>query len=126
MIGLIISTNYNAQATLSGVCAMIMACVKPLTVNYEMFMNPFATNLVKTAQINSWWYENTARIDPALRISSPQSAYISVVNVSSPLFFSLLTLCIRLSQIFVAPAQQCYTAASLEMTLYTYSEQRHL
>jgi hypothetical protein len=78
--GLIVGAEYNAQTTLSGVPAMVMARVKPIAMNYAMFVNPFATNAVKTAQIHSWWYEEIARIDPAQRNSDPPRAYISVVN----------------------------------------------
>jgi len=53
--GLVISTKYNAQTTLSGVLAIVMARVKPIAIKYAMFVNPFATNAVKTAQIHSWW-----------------------------------------------------------------------
>jgi len=62
---------------------MIMACVKPIARRYEMFVNPFATNAVKTTQIHSWWYEEIARMDPAQRNSDPPHAYISVVNEPS-------------------------------------------
>jgi hypothetical protein len=53
MTGLIISKEYNAQTTLSGVSAMVMAHVKPVAINYVMFVNPFAMNAVKTTQIHS-------------------------------------------------------------------------
>jgi hypothetical protein len=59
---------------------MAMARVKPIAINYAMFVNPFATNVVKTAQIHSWWYEEIARIEPAQRTSDPPHVYISVVN----------------------------------------------
>jgi hypothetical protein len=75
--GLIVVTEYNAQTTLSGVQAMVMARVKPIAINYAMFVNPFAMNAVKTAQIHSWWYAEIARIDPAQRNSDPPCAYIS-------------------------------------------------
>jgi hypothetical protein len=52
--GLIVSAEYNAQTTISGVPAMIMAHVKSITINYKMFVNPFATNAVKTTHIHSW------------------------------------------------------------------------
>jgi hypothetical protein len=45
--GLIIGTEYSAQTTLSGVLAIVMARVKPITIRYAMFVNPFATNAVK-------------------------------------------------------------------------------
>jgi len=76
-------TGYNAQTTLSGVPAMVMARVKPLAINYAIFVDLFATNAVKTAQIHIWWYEEIARIDPAQRNSDPPHAYILVVNESS-------------------------------------------
>jgi len=55
---------------------MDMACVKPIGINYAMFMNPFAMNAVKTAQIYSWWYEEIAKADQAQRNSDPPRAYI--------------------------------------------------
>ena len=76
-------TGYNAQTTLSGVPAMVMAGVMPIAINYAMLVDIFATNAVKTAQIHSWWYEEIARIDPAQRNSDPPHAYILVVNESS-------------------------------------------
>jgi len=103
--GLIVGTEYNAQTTLSGILAMVMARVKPIAINYAMFVNPFATNAVKTTQIHSWWYEEITRIDPAQRNSDPPCAYISVVNELSQRLFSSLTLCIRLSQRLLAPVQ---------------------
>jgi hypothetical protein len=78
--GLIVGAEYNAQTTLSGVPAMVTACVKPIAINYAMFVNPFAMNAVPTAQIHSWWHDEIARIDPAQRNSDPPCAYISVVN----------------------------------------------
>jgi len=54
LTGLIVGTEYNAQTTLSGVPAMVMACLKPIAINYTMFVNPCATNAVKTSQIHSW------------------------------------------------------------------------
>jgi hypothetical protein len=95
--GLIVSAEYNAQTTLSGVPAMVMARVKPILINFAMFVNRFATTTVKIAQIHSWWYEELARIDPAQRNSDLPCAYISVVNELSQRWFSSLTLCIRLS-----------------------------
>jgi len=82
---------------------MVMAHVKPIAINYAMFVNHFAKNAVKTAQIHSWWYEEIARIDPAKRNSDPPCAYISVVNELSQRLFSSLTLRIRLSQRLLAP-----------------------
>jgi hypothetical protein len=106
MTGLIIGAEYNAQTTLSGIPAMVMARVKPIAINYAMFVNPFATNALKTAQIYSWWYEEIARVDPSQRNSDPPCAYISVVNELSQRLFSSLTLCIRLLQRLLAPMQQ--------------------
>jgi len=96
--GLIVGAEYKPQTTLSGVPAMVMAHVRPIAINYAMFMNPFATNAVKTTQIHRWWYEEITRIDPAQRNSDLPCAYISVVNELSQRLFSSLTLCIRLSQ----------------------------
>jgi len=73
---------------------MVMAHVKPIANNYAMFVNPLATNAVKTAQIHSWWYEEIAWIDPAQRNSDPPDAYISVVDELSSRLFSSLTSCI--------------------------------
>ena len=95
--GLIAGAEFNAQITLSGVPAMVMARVKPIAIKYVMIVNPFSTDAVKTAQIHSWWYEEFARIDPAQRNSDPPRVYISVVNESSHRLFSSLRLCIRLS-----------------------------
>jgi len=80
MTGLIIVAEYNAPTTLSGIPAMVMAGVKCITINYSMFVNPFAMNAVKTAQIHSCWYDEIPRIDPAKRNSDPTRAYSSVVN----------------------------------------------
>jgi len=88
---------------------MVMAHVKPIAINDAGFVNPFATNPVKTAQIHGWWNEEIARIEPAQRNSDPPRAYISVVNELSQRLFSSLTLCIRLSQRLLAPVQQLYT-----------------
>jgi len=77
--GLIVGAEYNAHKTVSGVPAMVMACVKPIAINYVMFVNPIATMMVKTMQIHSSWSEGIARVDPALRNSDPSLAYISVV-----------------------------------------------
>jgi hypothetical protein len=51
--GLILDAEYTAQTTLSGILAMVMARVKPIAINHTMFVNPFATNAGKTAQIHS-------------------------------------------------------------------------
>jgi len=96
MTCLIVGAEYNAQKTLWGVPAMVMAHVKHITINYRMFVNPFATNAVKTAQIHSWWYEEIARIYSAQRNLDPPCANILVVTHSSQRFFPLLTLCIML------------------------------
>jgi len=85
---LIVSTEYNAQTTFSGVLAMVMARVKPIAIDYGMFVNPLAMNVVKTAQIHSWWHEEIALIDPAKRNSDLPCAYISVVNALSQRLFS--------------------------------------
>jgi len=63
MTGLIITAEYNPQTTISGVPAMLMACEKPIAIDYAMFVNPFATNAVNTAHIHSWWYRVIARSD---------------------------------------------------------------
>jgi len=96
--GLIVSTVYNAQTTLSGVVVILIACARTIALNYAMFGNPVAMKAVKTAEIHSWWYDIIARIDPAQRNSDPPRAYISVVNESSQRLFSSLTLCTRVSQ----------------------------
>jgi len=85
--GLIVGAEYNAQTTLSGVPAMVMADVKPIAINYAMFVNPFATNAVKTAQIHSWWYEEIARIDPAQRNSDPPRVVLATVPYLEPAGF---------------------------------------
>jgi len=126
MTGLIVSTKYNAQTTLSGVPAMVMARVKPIAINSGIFVNPFATNVVKTSQIHSWWYEEIARIDLAQRNSDPPGAFISVVNELSQRLFSSLTLFIRLSQRLLTPVQRLYTAARPQSTLCTDFELNHL
>jgi len=117
--GLIVGAEYNAQTTLSGVLAMFMEHVKSIAINYAMFVNPFAMNAVKAAQIHSLWYQEIARIDPAQRNPDPPYAYISVVNESSQQLFASLTLCISLSQILLALVQQWYTAARSQWTLFT-------
>jgi len=83
MTGLIVRAESNTQTIIPGVPVIVMACVKPIAINSAMFVNPFATNALKTAKIHSWWYEEIARIDPAQRNSDHQCAYISVVNESS-------------------------------------------
>jgi len=81
--GVIVGTDFNMQTTLSGVPVMVMACVEHLAIKCAMFVTPFATNPVKTAQIHSWWYEEISRIGSAQRKSDPPHVYISVVNESS-------------------------------------------
>jgi len=119
MTGLIIGVQYNTQTTLSANLAVVMARVKPIAIKYGLFLNPFATNAVKTAQIHSWWYAEIARIDPAHKNSDPAHAYMSVVNESSQRLFSLLTLYVKLLQRLLALLQQWYTAARSELTLLT-------
>ena len=41
---------------------------------YARFGNSISSNLVKTAMIYLWWYEEISRIDPALRTSDPPHA----------------------------------------------------
>jgi len=126
MIGLIVSAEYNGLTALSGILAMVMAHVEPIANNYGMFVNHFATNVVNTAQIHSWWYEEIARVDPAQRTSDTPRAYISVVNELSQWLFSSLTLCIRVWQRLLAPYQQLYTAAIFQSTRYMDIAQSHL
>jgi len=121
--GLTICTEYNAQTTLSGILAMVMACVQPIAINHVTFVNPFAMNSVKTTQIQCWWYEEITRIDPAERNSDSLHAYILVVNWSSQQLFSSLTVRIRLWQRLLASVQQWYTTARLQWTESTYFEQ---
>jgi len=80
-----------------------MAHVKPIAITHVMLVNPFAMNAVKTCQINSVWYVEAPRIDPAQRNSDPPRAYISVVITLSERLFSLSTMCIRLSPRVFAP-----------------------
>jgi hypothetical protein len=117
--GLIVGTEYNAQTPLPGVPAMVMECVQLIAINYAMFVNPFVTNAVKTAQIHRCWYEEISRIDPAQRNSDPPRTYIAVVNELSPRLFSSLTFCIRLSQTILAAVQQWYNAARSQSTIFT-------
>jgi len=67
MTGLTVGAEYNTQTTLSGIPAIVMAGVNPIAINYAMFVNPFGTNAVKTAQIHSLQYKEIARIDPVQR-----------------------------------------------------------
>jgi hypothetical protein len=80
MTSLIVGAEYNALTTLSGIPAIVIASVKGTAINFAMFVNPFATNAVKTPQIHSWWYKEIARNDPAQRNSDPLHADISVVT----------------------------------------------
>jgi hypothetical protein len=67
--GLIVGAEYNAQTIHFGLPAMIMARVKPIAINYVMFVNTFALNTVKTTQIHIWWFQEITRIDLAQRHS---------------------------------------------------------
>jgi hypothetical protein len=80
MTGLIVCAEYNTQIHLSDIAAMVMAHVELIAINYTMFVNPFMTNVVMIIQIQTWWSEKIASIDPAQRNSDPLHAYISVVN----------------------------------------------
>jgi len=103
---LTIGTEYDTQITLPGVPVIVMVPMKPIAINYATFTNSIATNAVNTAWIQSWSYEEIARIDPAQRNSDPPHAYILMVNTSFQQLFSSLTLCIRLSQSLLTPMQQ--------------------
>jgi len=83
VVGFIFSSGYNAQVSLLGILAMVIACVKPIATNFGVIVNPFATNAVKPAQIYSWWYEEITGIYPAQRNSDSPHAYISVANAPS-------------------------------------------
>lgn len=63
--GLVIRADSNAQSSVSAVSPMVMAHVTPIAIHYLMYVNPFATYAVKTAQIYSWWYVEIAQIDQA-------------------------------------------------------------
>lgn len=52
MTALNIGAEYKHLATLSGIPAMVMGGVKPIHEKYVMFVNLFATNVVKTAQLD--------------------------------------------------------------------------
>jgi hypothetical protein len=92
--------------------------VKPIVIDYAMFVIHFAPNVAMTTQIYSWWYGEIARIDPAQRNSDPSHAYISVVNELSQWLFSSLRLCIRLWQILLATVQQWYTTSRPQSTQF--------
>jgi len=62
---------------------MAMEHGKSIAIGDAMYVNPIATNAVKTAQIHTWWCEALARIDPAQKDSYPPHTYISVINESS-------------------------------------------
>jgi hypothetical protein len=106
---LIVGTEYNCRPTLSEVPAMVMAQVKAMAINCDMFVNPFVMNSVKTAQIHIWLHEEISRIDPAQKVWDNPHVFISVVNESSLQLLSLLTLCIRLSERLFAHVQQWYS-----------------
>jgi len=89
--GLIMSREYNANTTLSGIQAMVMLHLKFIPIHYTIVVNPFAKNAVKTAQICSCWYEEIARMDPAQGNTDLPRAYISAVNESSKLLIPSLT-----------------------------------
>jgi hypothetical protein len=55
MIGPIVGAAYNAQTSCSGILALVTTHVKPIPINYAMFVNPFATNAVNTTQMHSSW-----------------------------------------------------------------------
>jgi len=42
--GLIVGAEYNTQTAFTGIPVMVMACMKPIAMNYTMIVNPFATN----------------------------------------------------------------------------------
>jgi len=96
---------------------MVVAHVKPIAINFAMFVNPFATNAVKTTQIHTWWYEEIARFYSAQRNSDPARAYISVVNELSQQMCSMLALCIRLLHRSLDPVRQCYITARYQSTV---------
>jgi hypothetical protein len=96
-----------------------MGRVNRVAIDYAMFLNPFATSWGKTAQINSLWYEEIARINPAQANSDPLRVYISEVNDSSQGLFSSQTLCIRLSQQLHARVRQCHIGTSSQSTQLT-------
>jgi hypothetical protein len=54
VIGLIVSAEHNPQTSHSGVRAMFMARVKPIVIDYAMFVIHFAPNVAMTTQIYSW------------------------------------------------------------------------
>ena len=82
--GLILGAEYIAQTTISCILATVLACVKPSVINYVMFANPFAMNVVKTTQIQRWWYEEIAKIDTAQRNSDPAPSAKCILVTGSP------------------------------------------
>jgi hypothetical protein len=80
--GQTVGAQYGIQQTLSGVAALVLAEVKPITGRYSMFNNPFATNAVKTTQIHSWWYHYVTKVEPAMSNTNRPCAYISVIFIS--------------------------------------------
>ena len=118
-----VGTEYNTQTTLSGDPATVMACVQPIVSNYAMFVNPFATNVVKAAQIQCLWHAEFVRIDAAQRNSNPPLDYISAVNESSQPLFSSLTLFIRPSLRLLSSMLQLYTAERLQSTVFINCKQ---
>jgi len=123
LTSLIIGTEYNNQRTFSDVLAIVIARVKPICINYAMFVNAFATNSVKTARIRSWWYEEIARIDPAQRDSDPPCAYILVVNESSQRLFSSLTLGITVATITCSHVAMVYRCKTSIDSVYGFQTQ---
>jgi len=93
-----VGAEYNAQTTLPGIPAMVMACVKPVGTKYAMFVHRVATEVLKMAQMCSWWHEETTRIDTAQRDADSPHGYNSVVDELSQRLFSSLTLYSRFSQ----------------------------
>jgi hypothetical protein len=106
MASIIIGTEYNTQMTHSGILVLIMVSVQPIAIKYGMFVNPFAMDTVKTTQIHMLWCAEITWIDSAKANSDPPCTYISLVNKSSEWLFSLLTLCIMLLEMLLAPNKQ--------------------
>jgi hypothetical protein len=106
MASIIIGTEYNTQMTHSGILVLIMVSVQPIAIKYGMFVNPFAMDTVKTIQIHMLWCAEITWIDSAKTNSDPPCTYISLVNKSSEWLFSLLTLCIMLLEMLLAPNKQ--------------------
>jgi len=117
--------EYNAQTTLAGDLLIVMALEEPVPMDYAIIVNPFALNVVKTAQIYSSWYEENARIDLVQTNSDPPRDCISVGNESSPCMLSSLILCISFSQRILPPFQRWYTTATLPSTIYMHFKQTH-